>query len=119
MGKPSVEDELNGIKSAKTWRGELNFGRALQKADIAYLLSLDPEHLERQKIWRKARLAGLLDLSQSEIYRGEHDEWPSRFSITAPRSRHEKLKTLVGLAFFRSRYGGKRRSRAATGSAQY
>src|SRR5206468_7598369 len=30
MGKPSVQDELNGIQSAKTWRGELNFQRALQ-----------------------------------------------------------------------------------------
>src|SRR5436305_14570645 len=34
MGKPSVEDELNGIQSAirraKNWRGESNFGRALQ-----------------------------------------------------------------------------------------
>src|SRR5207249_8568751 len=28
MGKPSVQDELNGIQSAKTWRGELNFQRA-------------------------------------------------------------------------------------------
>jgi hypothetical protein len=63
MGKPSVEDELNGIKSAKTWRGELNFQRALQKAEIAYLLSFDPEHLKRQEIWQKVRFAGLVDLS--------------------------------------------------------
>ena len=63
MGKPSVQDELNGIRSAKTWRGELNFQRALQKADIAYLLSFDPEYLERQRIFERARFAGLLDLS--------------------------------------------------------
>jgi hypothetical protein len=41
----------------------LNFQRALQKTDIAYLLSFDPEYLERQEIWQKARFAGLLDLS--------------------------------------------------------
>jgi hypothetical protein len=63
MGKPSVEDELNGIKSTKTWRGERNFARALQKAEIAYLLSFDPDHLERQEIWQKVRFAGLVDLS--------------------------------------------------------
>jgi hypothetical protein len=64
MGKRSVEDELNGAQSAKTWRGELNFHRALQKADIAYLLSFDPEYLERQEIWQKARFAGLVELSR-------------------------------------------------------
>jgi hypothetical protein len=63
MGKPSVQEELNGIQSAKTWRGELNFQRAPQKTEIAYLLSFDPEYLERQDIWQKARFAGLLDLS--------------------------------------------------------
>jgi len=63
MGKPSVQEELNGVQSAKTWRGELNFQRALQKAEIAYLLSFDPEYLERQQIWQKVRFAGLVDLS--------------------------------------------------------
>jgi hypothetical protein len=67
MGKPSVQDELNGIESAvietKRWRPERNFRRALQKAEIAYLLSFDPDHLERQEIWQQARLSGLIDLS--------------------------------------------------------
>jgi hypothetical protein len=63
MGKPSVEDELNGLQSPKTWRGELNFQRALQKAEIAYFLSFDPEYLERQEIWQKVRFASLVDLS--------------------------------------------------------
>ena len=67
MGKPSVEDELNGIDSplngTKKWRPEPNFRRALQKAEIAYLLSFDPDHLDRQEIWQKARFAGLVDLS--------------------------------------------------------
>ena len=63
MGKPSVEDELNGIKSTKTWRGERNFARALQKAEVVYLLSFDPDHLERQEFWQKVRFAGLVDLS--------------------------------------------------------
>ena len=70
MGKPSVEDERNGIKPANSWRGELNFGRALQKAEIAYLLSFDPEYLERQEIWGKARFAGLVDLSHPWSARG-------------------------------------------------
>lgn len=68
MRKSSVEDELNGIEDAaivsKYFRPERNFRRALQKADIAYLLSFDPEYLERQEIWQKARFAGLVDLSQ-------------------------------------------------------
>ena len=33
------------------------------KAEIAYLLSFDPEYLERQEIWQKVRFAGLVDLS--------------------------------------------------------
>jgi len=56
MGKPSVEDELNGLQRVKTWRGERNFHRALQKAEIMYLLSFDPQYLERQDIWQKVRL---------------------------------------------------------------
>jgi hypothetical protein len=67
MGKPSVQDELNGIESpvvgTKKRRPERNFRRAMQKAEIAYLLSFDPEYLERQEIWQKARFAGLVDLS--------------------------------------------------------
>ena len=67
MGKPSVQDELNGIASAvvetKRWQPEQNFHRALQKAEIAYLLSFDPDYLERQEIWQKVRFAGLVDLS--------------------------------------------------------
>jgi len=67
MGKRSVQDELNGIESpivgTKKWRPERNFRRALQKAEIAYLLSFDPDYLERQEIWQKARFAGLVDLS--------------------------------------------------------
>jgi hypothetical protein len=67
MGKPSVTDELNGIESprigTKRWRPERNFQRALQKAEIAYLLSFDPDYLERQEIWQKVRFAGLVDLS--------------------------------------------------------
>jgi hypothetical protein len=67
MGKPSVEDELNGIDppliGTKGWRPERNFQRALQKAELAYLLSFDPEHLERQEMWQKAQFAGLVDLS--------------------------------------------------------
>jgi hypothetical protein len=67
MVKPSVQDEPNGIESpvveTKRWRPERNFRRALQKAEIAYLLSFDPEYLERQEIWQKVRFAGLVDLS--------------------------------------------------------
>jgi hypothetical protein len=63
MGKRSVEDELNGIERVDTWRGERNFQRALQKAEIAYLLSFDPEYVERQDIWQKVRFAGLVDVS--------------------------------------------------------
>ena len=67
MGKPSVEDELHGIESvsfiSKHFRPERNFRRALQKAEIAYLLSFDPEYLERQQIFQKARFAGLIDVS--------------------------------------------------------
>jgi hypothetical protein len=63
MGKASVEDELNGIQCARTWRRQLNFQRAVQKAEIAYLQSFDPEYLGRQQIFQKARFAGLIDLS--------------------------------------------------------
>jgi hypothetical protein len=64
-GKRSIEDELNGSESAGTkgWRPERNFSRALEKAEIAYLLSFDPDYLGRQEIWQKVRFAGLVDLS--------------------------------------------------------
>jgi hypothetical protein len=45
------------------WRPERKFRRALQKTEIAYLLSFDPEYSERQKIWQKLRFSGLIDLS--------------------------------------------------------
>jgi hypothetical protein len=32
-------------------------------------------------------------------YRGEFGQWQARFAITAPRTRHEKLKVLVGHTF--------------------
>src|SRR5690242_10245911 len=67
MGKPSIEDELNGIEppavETKRWRPERNFRRALKKAEVVYLLSFDPEYLERQEVWQKVRFAGLVDLS--------------------------------------------------------
>jgi hypothetical protein len=63
MGKRSLEDDLNGIQSAKNWRREVSLLRPVQKAEIAYLLSFDAEHLERQQSWQKSRFAGLLDLS--------------------------------------------------------
>jgi hypothetical protein len=67
MGKPSVEEELNGTESAvhknKNGRGEASFQRALQKAELAYLLTFDPDFLHRQEIWQKVRFAGLVDLS--------------------------------------------------------
>ena len=67
MGKPSIEDELNGIESvsfvSKHFRPERNFRRAVQKANAVYLFGFDPEYFERQEIWAKVRLAGLVDLS--------------------------------------------------------
>jgi hypothetical protein len=53
----------SSVVETKRWRPERNFRRALQKAEIAYLLSFDPEYLERQEIWQKVRFAGLVDLS--------------------------------------------------------
>jgi len=37
--------------------------------------------------------------NEKSLYRGEFDEWQVRFAITAPRTRHEKLKALVGHIF--------------------
>jgi len=67
MGKRSIEEELTGFQpfssTSKHWRPEWNFRRAVQKAEIAYLLSFDADYLRRQEIWQKARFAGLVDLS--------------------------------------------------------
>ncbi len=67
MGKATVEDELNGIENIPAvlsrFLPERNFRRAVAKAELGYLLALDPEHLERQDAWQKARFAGLVDLS--------------------------------------------------------
>jgi hypothetical protein len=66
MGKASVSDELNGLTAAEPigFRPEKNFQRALEKANAVYLAGFDPEYFERQEIWQKARLSGLIDLSQ-------------------------------------------------------
>jgi hypothetical protein len=40
----------------------------VKKAEIVYLLSLDPDHLERRQIWQKARFAGLLDSSHQWLW---------------------------------------------------
>jgi hypothetical protein len=67
MGKPTIEDELNGVnatgRSSVGFRPEKNFRRAIEKANAVYLFGFDPEHFERQGLWGKARLAGLVDLS--------------------------------------------------------
>ena len=36
---------------------------------------------------------------EKPVYRGEFDEWQARFAITAPRTRREKLKTMVDHIF--------------------
>jgi hypothetical protein len=38
----------------------------------------------------------------SEIFRGEHGEWETKFAIAAPDTRHEKLIKLVGTGFFQA-----------------
>jgi hypothetical protein len=66
-----VEEELRGISApilrTKNWRPERNFRGALEKAEIAYLLSFDPEYLDRQQTWQKARFVGLVDLSHPVV----------------------------------------------------
>ena len=37
--------------------------------------------------------------NEKPVYRGEFDDWQIRFAISAPRTRHEKLKVLVGHIF--------------------
>jgi hypothetical protein len=65
MGKTSVEHELEGVTSAEPvgFRPEKNFQRALAKANTIYLFGFDREYFERQEIWAKLRLSGLVDLS--------------------------------------------------------
>ena len=38
----------------------------------------------------------------SEIFRGEHGEWATRFAINAPSTRHQKLTELVGTGVFQA-----------------
>ena len=67
MGKPTVEDELSGIDAGPVvsigFRPERNFRRAVEKANAVYLFGFDPDYFERQEMWAKVRLAGLVDLS--------------------------------------------------------
>jgi hypothetical protein len=67
MGKQSVEDELNGIdvqsRGSRRFRPETRFHRALEKANLVYLVSFDPEHFERQQSWATRRRAGLVDFA--------------------------------------------------------
>ena len=67
MGKPTIEDELSGIDISPVlsigFRPERNFRRAVEKANAVYLFGFDPDYFERQEMWGKVRLAGLVDLS--------------------------------------------------------
>ena len=67
MGKPTFEDELDGIGPALGnsvgFRPEPNFRRAIEKANAVYLFGFDPDYFERQERWATFRLAGLVDLS--------------------------------------------------------
>jgi hypothetical protein len=67
MGKPTVEDELNGMDTARVvsigFRPEGNFRRAVEKANAVYLFGFDPDYFERQEVWAKVRFSGLVGLS--------------------------------------------------------
>jgi len=38
----------------------------------------------------------------SEVFRGERGEWATKFAITAPGTRHQKMTELVGTGFFQA-----------------
>ena len=66
MGRPSVEDELNGIEPPTTRAAgmvEKHFLRAVEKAWVAYFASFDPDYEKRQAMWAQRRSAGLCQMS--------------------------------------------------------
>jgi hypothetical protein len=67
MGKPTIEDKLNGVDATERcsvgFRPEKNFRRAIEKANAVYLFGFEPEYFERQELWGNARFAGLVELS--------------------------------------------------------
>jgi hypothetical protein len=94
----------HGIRAPGTWNpktGEcgLVLRQTVTKLLPAELPSSSPKDNSTSLCLGELRREKNLSSPIEEFFRGEHGEWATRFAITAPNTRHQKLRELVGAAY--------------------
>jgi len=92
-----------GIRAPGTWNPKHDSFSLIAFENISPLLRVHREEIKRVSLsFRSKDGVEGFDLTyrnEKPVYRGEFDEWQIRFAITAPRTRHEKLKEMVNHIF--------------------
>ena len=92
-----------GIRAPGTWNPKHDSFSLIAFENISPLLRVHRGEIKRVSFSFRskdgAKGSDLTYRNEKPVYRGEFDEWLTRFAITAPRTRHEKLKVLVGHIF--------------------
>jgi hypothetical protein len=91
----------HGIRAPGTWNPKTgDCGLILHESLSKLLPASFPKEKKTALRTRATTGEGFASCPSREFYRGEQGQWKPEFSITAPRSRHEKLTKLVGTIFF-------------------
>jgi hypothetical protein len=85
-----------GIRAPGTWNPKHDSFSLIAFENVSPLLHAHKG--ERKRVSLSYRSNNGLERPDL-TYRGEFGQWQARFAITAPRTRHEKLKVLVGHIF--------------------
>jgi hypothetical protein len=92
-----------GIRAPGTWNPKHDTFSLIAFENVSPLLRAHEKKIKRVPLSSRSNngleRADLTYRNESPVFRGEFDEWRARFAITAPRTRHERLKLLVGHIF--------------------
>jgi hypothetical protein len=92
-----------GIRAPGTWNPKHDTFSLIAFENVSPFLRSHEREIKRVSLSSRSKdgVEGfdLTYRNEKVVYRGEFDEWQLRFAITAPRTRHEKLKVLVGHIF--------------------
>jgi len=92
-----------GIRGPGTWNPKHDAFSLIAFENLSPLLHAHKEERKRVSLsYRSNNGLERPDLTyrnEKSVYRGEFDEWQTRFAIVEARTRHEKLKSLVGHVF--------------------
>jgi hypothetical protein len=92
-----------GIRAPGTWNPKHDSFSLIAFENISPLLRVHREEIKRVSLSFRSKDgvegSDLTYRKEKLVYRGEFDKWQDRFAIIAPRTRHERLKALVGHIF--------------------